>query len=110
MIVVLEGQDEFRISERISEFRLTVTPPEMREINTAVIDGNLLTIGELFAAVSTVPFMADKRLVIVEGLLNKLGSPGKKGSSENSSTEWTDFPQLFAGTVSYTHLTLPTKA
>ena len=97
MIVVLEGQDEFRISERISEFRLTVTPPEMREINTAVIDGNLLTIGELFAAVSTVPFMADKRLVIVEGLLNKLGSPGKKGSSENSSTEWTDFPQLFAG-------------
>ena len=97
MIVVLEGQDEFRISERISEFKLTVTPPEMREINTAVIDGNLLTIGELFAAVSTVPFMADKRLVIVEGLLNKLGSPGKKGSSENSSTEWTDFPQLFAG-------------
>ena len=97
MIVVLEGQDEFRISERISEFKLTVTPPEMREINTAVIDGNLLTIGELFAAVSTVPFMADKRLVIVEGLLNKLGSPGKKGSSQNSSTEWTDFPQLFAG-------------
>jgi len=29
LIVVLEGQDEFRISERISEFKLTVTPPEM---------------------------------------------------------------------------------
>ena len=97
LIVVLEGQDEFRISERISEFKLTVTPPEMREINTVSLDGNLLTIGELFATVSTVPFMADKRLVIVEGLLNKLGSPQGKGSSENNLTEWSDFPALFLG-------------
>ena len=96
LIVVLEGQDEFRISERISEFRLAVTPSEMREINTTVLDGNLITIGELLAAVSTVPFMADKRLVIVEGLLNKLGSQRKGGSSENSLTEWSDFPDLFA--------------
>ncbi len=97
MIVVLEGQDEFRISERISEFRLTVTPPEMRDINTTTLNGNLINIGELFASVSTVPFMADKRLVIVEGLLNKLGSPEKKGSSENNVNEWADFPVLFGG-------------
>ena len=97
MIVVLEGQDEFRISERISEFKLTVTPVEMREFNTTVLDGNLITIGELLAAVSTVPFMADKRLVIVEGLLNKLGSPRKRGASGDNLIEWSDFPDLFSG-------------
>ena len=97
MIVVLEGQDEFRISERISEFKLTVTPVEMREFNTTVLDGNLIAIGELLAAVSTVPFMADKRLVIVEGLLNKLGSPRKRGASGDNLIEWSDFPDLFSG-------------
>jgi len=97
VIVVLEGQDEFRISERISQIKLTVTPQEVRDINITNLDGNLVNIEELFASVATIPFMADKRLVIVEGLLNKLGGTRKTGSSESGSMEWSDFPTLFAG-------------
>ena len=88
MIVVLEGKDEYRLSERVSEFRLTVTPPEMSDINTTMLDGNIVTIEELLTSLSTVPFMADRRLVIVEGLLNRLG-----GSKKNLG-EWLNFPDL----------------
>jgi len=97
VIVVLEGQDEFRISERISQIKLTVTPQEVRDINITLLDGNLVNIEELFASVATIPFMADKRLVIVEGLLNKLGGVQKKGSSDSGAMGWSDFPTLFAG-------------
>ena len=88
MIVVLEGKDEYRLSERVSEFRLTVTPPEMSDINTTMLDGNIVTIEELLTSLSTVPFMADRRLVVVEGLLNRLG-----GSKKNLG-EWLNFPDL----------------
>ena len=88
MIVVLEGKDEYRLSERVSEFRLTVTPPEMSDINTTMLDGNIVTIEELLTSLSTVPFMADRRLVIVEGLLNRLGG------SKKDLGEWLNFPDL----------------
>ena len=88
MIIVLEGKDEYRLSERVSEFRLTVTPPEMSDINTTMLDGNIVTIEELLTSLSTVPFMADRRLVIVEGLLNRLGG------SKKDLGEWLNFPDL----------------
>lgn len=88
MIIVLEGKDEYRLSERVSEFRLTVTPPEMSDINTTMLDGNIVTIEELLISLSTVPFMADRRLVIVEGLLNRLGG------SKKDLGEWLNFPDL----------------
>ena len=88
MIIVLEGKDEYRLSERVSEFRLTVTPPEMSDINTTMLDGNIVTIEELLTSLSTVPFMADRRLVVVEGLLNRLGG------SKKDLGEWLNFPDL----------------
>ena len=88
MIVVLEGKDEYRLSERVSEFRLTVNPPEMSDINTTMLDGNIVTIEELLTSLSTVPFMADRRLVVVEGLLNRLGG------SKKDLGEWLNFPDL----------------
>ncbi len=95
MIVVLEGKDEFRLSERVSEFRLTVTPPEMSDINTTMLDGNIVTVDELLTSLSTVPFMADRRLVIVEGLLNRLGGVNKRSAgSKKDLTEWLNFPDL----------------
>jgi DNA polymerase-3 subunit delta len=95
LIVVLEGKDEFRLSERVSEFRLTVTPPEMSDINTTMLDGNIVTVDELLTSLSTVPFMADRRLVIVEGLLNRLGGVNKRSAgSKKDLTEWLNFPDL----------------
>ncbi|SVA05557.1 uncharacterized protein METZ01_LOCUS58411 [marine metagenome] len=95
MIVILEGKDEFRLSERVSEFRLTVTPPEMSDINTTMLDGNVVTVEELLTSLSTVPFMADRRLVIVEGLLNRLSGVDKRSAGlKKDLAEWLNFPDL----------------
>ena len=91
----MEGKDEFRLSERVSEFRLTVTPPEMSDINTIMLDGNVVTVEELLTSLSTVPFMADRRLVIVEGLLNRLSGVDKRSAGlKKDLAEWLNFPDL----------------
>ena len=68
MIDLLYGRDEFTIFEKIKKMRNEVTPHELRDINTTILNGFELSLGELISAVYTVPFMGDKRLVIVENL------------------------------------------
>ena len=60
----------------------------MSDINTTRLDGNIVTIEELLTSLTTVPFMADRRLAIVEGLLNRLGG------SKKDLGEWLNFPDL----------------
>ncbi len=54
----------------------------MAELNTTILDGNQVTLGELRHVCDTIPFMADRRLAIVHGLLSRLSpaarSRGKK--------------------------------
>lgn len=60
-----------------------------------MLDGNIVTVDELLTSLSTVPFMADRRLVIVEGLLNRLGGVNKRSAgSKKDLTEWLNFPDL----------------
>ena len=71
MIRVFYGKDEFSIHERIKEIRLTAFSSELGDINTAFLDGKDLSRQELISTASTVPFMSENRLVIVDNLAKK---------------------------------------
>jgi DNA polymerase-3 subunit delta len=77
MFYVLHGEDEFSRSEVLAEMRARMGAPAMADLNTTVLDGSKATLAELMHACDTVPFLADRRLVIVEGLLTRLGEGGK---------------------------------
>lgn len=81
MFYILHGEDEFSRSEILAEMKAKMGDPAMADLNTTVLDGNKVTLAELMHACDTVPFLADRRLVIVEGLLTKLegGGRGKAG-------------------------------
>jgi DNA polymerase-3 subunit delta len=68
LINLLYGKDEFTIFEKVKKMRDELTPPELRDINTTILDGSELSLGELVSAAFTVPFMGEKRLIIVENL------------------------------------------
>ncbi len=77
MFYVLHGEDEFSRSEVLAEMKTKMGDPAMADLNTTVLDGSKVTLAELMHTCDTVPFLADRRLVIVEGLLTKLQSGGK---------------------------------
>jgi DNA polymerase-3 subunit delta len=78
MFYLFHGEDEFSRSETLADFKKKMGDPGLVELNTTVFDGSRVTLGELQHACGSVPFMADRRLVIVEGLLTHLASRGKK--------------------------------
>lgn len=76
---LFHGTDEFTRAETLADFKRRLGPPDTVDLNTTVFDGRNLTLAELRHACDAVPFLAEKRLVIVEGLLAQFAP--RKGRS-----------------------------
>src|SRR5512135_179369 len=74
MFYILHGDNEFEISERVADFKQKIGDESLRDLNITVLDGRKTTLGEVQHAADAIPFLADKRLVIVDGLLTRLAS------------------------------------
>jgi DNA polymerase-3 subunit delta len=71
---VFHGADEFTRAETLADFKRRLGPPDTVDLNTTLLDGRSLTLAELRHACDAIPFLAEKRLVIVDGLLTRLSS------------------------------------
>lgn len=76
---VFHGEDEFTRSETLASFKRRLGPSDTVDLNTTVLDGKGLTLADLHHTCDALPFLAEKRLVIVRGLLATLVS--RKGQS-----------------------------
>jgi len=84
MYYILHGDDEFTRSEQVNKFRKEMGDPQFADLNITWLDGRKATVSEIAHACDAMPFLLDKRLVIVEGLLTRLESRGKSESDEES--------------------------
>jgi len=75
---VFHGSDEFTLRETVKTLRERQDSPEMADLNTTWLDGRKVTLDELRHACEAVPFLADRRLVLVTGLLVRLGRKGER--------------------------------
>ncbi|HEY4723849.1 MAG TPA: hypothetical protein VII92_18485, partial [Anaerolineae bacterium] len=79
MFYLLHGDNELERSEQVAEFKRKVGDESLRDLNVTVLDGRKITLGEVQHAADAIPFLADRRLVIVEGLLTRLAGRKSKG-------------------------------
>jgi len=78
LFYILYGEDEFSIKETLDRIKTECGGREFGEANTTVLEGGKFTLNELIAACNTMPFLAPKRLVVVEGLLGRFESKEKR--------------------------------
>ena len=83
MFYLFHGEDEFSRSETLAALKEKMGDPGLAELNITVFDGSKVTLSELQHVCDSVPFLAERRLVIVEGLLAHLEP---KGRGEKRST------------------------
>jgi DNA polymerase-3 subunit delta len=81
---VLHGTDEYSLKNEIRAIRAKMGDPTIADLNTTTVEGKNASAVEIIAAASSFPFMGDKRLVLVEGMLTWYGrkSAGKTGKQE----------------------------
>ena len=95
MIYVLHGDDGFSQKELLDDLRDEVGVPELLEANTSVLAGGELTLGQLRDVCGVVPFLAERRLVVVEGLLGRFDNfrvtrrSRRSSSGQDGLDQWT---------------------
>ena len=86
MFYILQGEDEFSRAEQVAAFKAKIGDETVRDFNVTVLDGRKVTLNELRYAADSIPFLADKRLVIVDGLLTRLGGGRGKAAEEGQAS------------------------
>jgi DNA polymerase-3 subunit delta len=74
-IYFLFGNDEFAISRRLKEFESDFTDPTSADMNTARLDARSLGEDDLGNAVNAMPFLANRRLVLLANPSAKYNNP-----------------------------------
>lgn len=69
LIYVFHGEDDFSASEALRPLIEAVGSPDMRDSNVSQLDASGFTVEKFGAAAMVVPFLAERRLVVVRGLL-----------------------------------------
>jgi DNA polymerase-3 subunit delta len=93
------GADEFRIGEALAELRTRLDVDGFLATNTSTLAPRGLTPSVLIQHISTLPFLAAARLVVVEGLL-------ASGGGRNAVTEWTPVIEALSALPPTNHLVL----
>jgi len=73
---VLHGDDIYTQTEELDRLRDRMDDTGMAELNTTLLDGRTVTWEELRQHCDSLPFLSDRRLIIVSGLLTRLAQRG----------------------------------
>ena len=63
-LYLLHGPEEFTKEEALSQIIEKLVPASYRDLNYLILDGTETTADDIIAASETLPFMADRRLVV----------------------------------------------
>lgn len=72
MFYILHGDEEFLRSEEVARLKAEILSDGMGDLNITTLDGRRVDLRELMDLCSTLPFLTQRRLIIVEGLLQRL--------------------------------------
>ncbi|GAB4426171.1 MAG: hypothetical protein Kow002_15520 [Anaerolineales bacterium] len=74
----LYGNDEFAISRRLKDFEADFSDPTSADMNTARLEARTMTENDLNTAVNAMPFLATKRLLLLENPSARYNTPSER--------------------------------
>jgi DNA polymerase-3 subunit delta len=83
-VYVLHGEDEFSIAQVLSELEARLGDASLVAMNTTRLDGRTANLDDLPAVAFAAPFLAERRLVILE-------NPTARLTSQSAQKKFTDF-------------------
>jgi DNA polymerase-3 subunit delta len=74
LLYILSGPDSYSRTQALEVIKSSIGDPETLATNTTKLEGQQLTIDQLRPVCEAAPFLAEKRLVIITGLLQRFES------------------------------------
>src|SRR4051794_3360986 len=80
LVYVLWGTDRFTRDEQVRGLKRRMLAEPFGEYNLSILTGDDLRVRDVRAVADALPFMGDRRLIVVEGLLGRIAGAGKASS------------------------------
>lgn len=99
MLYILLGQDDFSLRQSLEEIKRGAGDQALLATNTITLEGQKVSSDQLKNICETVPFLAEKRLVIIEGLLERFeskGKPSQKKKAGKAASQKDEYKSLVA--------------
>jgi len=100
LLYILLGQDDFTLGHSLEEIKRSIGDQTLLVANTTTLDGHQITLDQLRTVCESVPFLAEKRLVIVTGLLERF-EPKDKSSRRRKNTHKTNQQDDYKSLAAY---------
>lgn len=79
MITLIHGPAELLRAEALADIRRSISDDEgLADLNLTRLEGGQVAVADLQNACDALPFLTERRLVIVEGWLRRLTAPGRR--------------------------------
>jgi DNA polymerase-3 subunit delta len=75
VVYILHGDDEFAIAEFVAAMEDKMGDAALAAMNITQLDGNSFTVDSLVAAAHSVPFLTERRMVVLANPLGRLKTP-----------------------------------
>jgi DNA polymerase III subunit delta len=95
-VYILRGDDREGIETRLHDFIARLGEPDMAEMNTSRMDGKSSSLNDLRSAALAMPFLTERRLVIVEDALHSFSGQGKQSVRKDFLSLLESLPQTTA--------------
>ena len=86
MLYILYGEDDYSRQRALDEIKSTIGDETALTTNTTVLDASQATIDHLRSVAEAMPFLAEKRLVIIQGLLERFEARAKSGRRKKTAS------------------------
>ena len=86
LLYLFHGEDDFSKRLAVAEFAAGLGGSDSLVSSTSVLEARGLTLEELTGACATVPFLAEKRLVVITGLVERFAGASKGGRKKRGQT------------------------
>jgi DNA polymerase-3 subunit delta len=85
LIYILLGQDDFSLHQSLEQIKRGIGDQALLAANTTTLDGPQVTLNQLRTVCETLPFLAERRLVIINGLLERFEPKGKPSRQKKTT-------------------------
>ncbi|MEW6717580.1 MAG: DNA polymerase III subunit delta [Chloroflexota bacterium] len=75
VIYLFYGDDEYTLSQQVKAFKERMGDPSIAEMNTTWLEGESTTLTTLSNASLTAPFLAERRVIVVQDFVSQLKNP-----------------------------------
>jgi DNA polymerase III subunit delta len=95
LLYILAGPDDFSRTQTLDEIKHSLGDSLILSTSTTILEGQKVTLDELKHACETIPFLSEKRLVIINGLIERFDTASKPEKSRGSTPNPQHEPTLF---------------